>query len=348
MNTKLHGSIILTYRCNARCTMCDVWNHPSRTSEEIGPEIIERLPRMFFTNITGGEPFVRQDLPEIISALRSRTRRIVISTNGYFTERILALCERYPDLGIRISIEGLQKSNDTIRGIPDGFDRTMRTLLTLREMGMKDIGFGMTVQDVNYHDLLYLYYLSRALGYEFATATLHNSHYFHKHDNRVMNLPAVRDEFGKLIREFLRSRRVKDWFRAYFNHGLVNYLEGRPRPLPCGMGRNGFFIDPVGDVLPCNGMAEKLPMGNIREQTWDDIWNGDQARRVRDAVSVCNRNCWMIGSAAPAIWEHPLEPLRWVIRNKLNLLLGKTRRDGTEHEDSRAGVAGVSGCSGGS
>ena len=39
------------------------------------------------------------------------------------------------------------------------------------------------------------------------------------------------------------------------------------------MGQDGFFVDPFGDVLPCNGMDEKMPMGNLKEQSWDEIWN---------------------------------------------------------------------------
>jgi len=61
----------------------------------------------------------------------------VISNNGFFTERIVNLCKQYPDLGIRISTEGLQMANDEIRKIRDGFDKTLRTLLTLRRMGIK-------------------------------------------------------------------------------------------------------------------------------------------------------------------------------------------------------------------
>lgn len=75
-------------------------------ADEITPRMISRFPRMFFTNVTGGEPFVRQDLPKIISELKKKSGRIVISTNGFFTDRIIALCKKNPDLGIRISIEG--------------------------------------------------------------------------------------------------------------------------------------------------------------------------------------------------------------------------------------------------
>lgn len=144
---KLNGTVIVTYRCNARCSMCSRYKAPSRPEEEITVETIRKLPPMYFTNVTGGEPFIRTDLREIIRELNRISDRIVISTNGFFTERIVALCKEFPNVGIRISIEGLEATNNEIRGLEDGFKRGCATLETLLRMGMKDVGFGMTVQD---------------------------------------------------------------------------------------------------------------------------------------------------------------------------------------------------------
>ncbi len=316
--------VILTYRCNAKCNMCDVWRHPTKADKEITLQDIEKLPAgLRFINITGGEPFIRKDIAEIVNLLRPKTKRIVISTNGFFTERIIELCKKYPDLGIRISIEGLQKSNDTIRGIRNGFDRGLRTLLTLRKMGIKDIGFGMTVQDMNCKDLLPLYELSDALGYEFATATLHNSHYFCKLDNRLEKPDIVSNEFSKLVVELLKSKSPKKWFRAYFNYGLINYAQGGKRFLKCETGTESCFIDPSGDVLPCNGMNSKMSMGNIREQTFEDIWNSKRASEVRKAVDVCNKECWMVGNAVPVIKKNMSVAIKWILKNKLRVMMGK-------------------------
>jgi len=303
--------------------MCDVWHHPTKPEEEISPDVIENLPNMYFTNITGGEPFVRRDLPEIVAALRKKTRRIVISTNGFFTDRIVALCKRYPDLGIRISIEGLHEANDLIRGIPDGFNRTENTLQQLQALGMKDIGFAMTVQDANYKDLVTLYKMASHLSYEFATATVHNSHYFHKWDNVVVYKDEVIAELNNLVVELLQSKKPKNWFRAYFNYGLINYIRGNPRLLPCEMGDNGFFLDPFGDILVCNGMDKKESLGNLQTQKWDEIWNGRRASDVRAMVRRCLKHCWMIGSVAPAIHQHPFEPIFWVIKNRAKAALGR-------------------------
>ena len=63
---KLNGTVIVTYRCNARCTMCNRYKAPSKPEEEISLETIRKLPPMYFTNITGGEPFIRTDLKDIV------------------------------------------------------------------------------------------------------------------------------------------------------------------------------------------------------------------------------------------------------------------------------------------
>lgn len=123
MKRELYGTVIVTYRCNAHCNMCDCFKDPTKPEEEITLDEIRKLPEMAFTNITGGEPFIRKDIEEIVEILLKKTNRIVISTNGYFSDRILKLCKRFPQVGIRISIEGLEATNNMIRGIPDGFNR---------------------------------------------------------------------------------------------------------------------------------------------------------------------------------------------------------------------------------
>ena len=313
---KLNGTVIVTYRCNARCTMCSRYKAPSRPDEEISIETIRKLPPMYFTNITGGEPFIREDLKDIVRELNQKSDRIVISTNGFFTDRIIDLCKEFPNIGIRISIEGLEQTNNAIRGLPDGFNRGYTTLKKLREMGMKDVGFGMTVQDRNAPDLLPLYDLSDEMGMEFATASLHNSFYFVEAGNLIQDRPMVAQHFEDLVNKLLDSNSPKKWFRAYFNHGLINYIYAQKRLLPCDMSFDTFFIDPYADVMPCNGTKEKEVMGNLNQQSWEELWNSEQAEEVRRRVRTCDRQCWMIGSVSPAMHKYIWVPMWWVIRHK--------------------------------
>lgn len=314
MNKLRSASVIVTYRCNAKCHMCHTWKNPSKKSEEIGIDVYEKLPNLNSINITGGEPFLREDLDGIVKVLKAKANRIVISSNGFFTDKILELFKKHRDIGIRISIEGLPKSNDELRGIKDGFDRGLRSLLELDRMGIKDIGFGITASDRNVMDLLELSHLAKMMGVEFATAAIHNSFYFHKFDNKF-NYPdvAIR-EFENLIKEQLSSRKAKDWFRAYFNYGIINYIKGNPRLLPCNMGVQSFFLDPYGEVLPCNVMEES--MGNLEICTFEKIWQSRRAAEVRGKAKNCPNNCWMIGSVNQEIRKNLSTPLKWIIKHK--------------------------------
>ena len=72
---KLNGTVIVTYRCNARCSMCNRYKAPSKAEEEISIETIKKLPKMYFTNITGGEPFIRTDLKDIIREIYKKYKK---------------------------------------------------------------------------------------------------------------------------------------------------------------------------------------------------------------------------------------------------------------------------------
>ena len=308
-----------------QCKMCNIWKFPTKKDEEIKAADLKSLPKLRFINLTGGEPFVREDLDEIVEECYRHTDRIVISTSGWLEDRVIALAKKFPKIGIRISIEGLSQKNDELRGRPGGFDKGLRTLLTLKSMGVKDIGFGCTVSNNNSKDMLALYQLSRSLGMEFATASFHNSYYFHKNDNVVTNKDEVCRDFEQLIEWQLQENHPKSWFRAFLNMGLINYIEGNRRMLPCEAGSTNFFIDPWGEVYPCNGLEEKYwkeSMGNIHNADFSTIWTSPQAQRVRDLVRRCPKNCWMVGTAAPIMKKYIKHPAMWVLKNKIRSLRG--------------------------
>jgi len=320
--------IILTYRCQMRCKMCNIWKNPTDREKEINPGELKILPNCFkFINLTGGEPFLRNDLEEVIRVLSPKTQRIVISTSGWHYERILKIVPRFKNVGVRVSIEGLSIVNDQLRGREGGFDRGLKTLLGLKRAGVKDIGFGITVSNHNSEDMLWLYELGRSIGMEFATAAFHNSYYFYKDDNVITNTDIVCNNFLELAERQMRENSPKSWFRALFNLGLIRYVKGQRRMLPCEAGMVNFFIDPYGEVYPCNGMEEKYwkeSMGNIREaQRFEEIWNGPKAEEVRAKVRTCPKNCWMVGTASPVMHKYIKKIAPWIIRNKVKSLLGR-------------------------
>jgi hypothetical protein len=69
-------------------------------------------------------------------------------------------------------------------------------------------------------------------------------------------------------------------------------------------------------------MSEKMSMGNIHTQSFDEIWNSPEAARVREEVNTCGKECWMTGNAVPVMKKYIHIPLRWVLKNKCRSLLG--------------------------
>ena len=111
------------------------------------------------------------------------------------------------------------------------------------------------------------------------------------------------------------------------NYGLINYIREGKRMLPCEAGTTNYFIEPYGDVYPCNGLEDKVwkeSMGNIHDySTFSELWYSEKAQNVRNKVKICPKNCWMVGTASPVIKKYPLHPLGWILKNKMGSIMGK-------------------------
>jgi MoaA/NifB/PqqE/SkfB family radical SAM enzyme len=235
--------------------MCDIWRYPTRREEEISAEIVAKLPTgLGRINLTGGEPMLRDDIEELVKVLYGKCKKLEISTNGYFTERIIKVAQKYPNVMIRVSLEGLPKLNDDLRGIKDGFDHALRTILELKKTKVKDFGFSVVICDKNAADLIALYDLCSLLNIEFGNSTMHNSWYFHKSDNKIDDVEAAVSKEREFIAALLSSKRknlklrIKDWLRAYFNLNILLHLEDKGNTLisKCCAGKDLFRI---GDAM---------------------------------------------------------------------------------------------------
>lgn len=310
----MDGIIAVTYRCNSRCSMCYTWKHPSKKEDEIRPEDLLALPSVVRLNITGGEPFLKDDLSEILDVVKKKAKRVVISSNGFLTKRTLDVMSKHRDVGIRISVDGIGETHDNIRGVNGAHRKTLETLQGLKALGIKDLGIAVTVSDQNATDLVALYKLAKENCVELATAILHNAYYFHKEDNVILDKYQVELELKRLIGEFLKSRHPKDWFRAYFTHGIIDHMNGKQRAMKCTMATDSFYVDPYGNVRPCNVMD--FPFGNIKDKTFQEIWTSPEAEEARKRVSACTCNCWMIGSVGHLMRQKFWVPLVWILQHK--------------------------------
>lgn len=329
MEINVDLTVISTYRCNSKCAMCHIWQHPSLPKEEITLETLNKLPdNIDNCNISGGEPTLRKDLLEMVDILEPKSRVMEISTNGLNVEKLIPIVKKYPNIKIRFSLEGFENINDMIRGEKSGFSTKVQGMKKLIEAGGKDLGFGTTIQDENVHQLEKLYKFCMDLGIDFATSTLHNGFQFHKSDNYFNSRMEVARKVEELITSQLSSRKIKHWFRAYLNLGLIEKILGHDRLIPCTAGTDFVFIDPWSDVWACN-VRNDLKLGNIDKQEWRDIWNSEPAIKARELVNICKQNCWMVTTARTAMRSYyspnvpKIKVLNWVLKNKLKVMVGQ-------------------------
>ncbi|MDP8255227.1 MAG: radical SAM protein [Candidatus Alcyoniella australis] len=318
-----HATIAVTSRCNSRCAMCSIWQREQ--IEEIEPSVYFRLPQSLVNvNITGGEPFLRPNILQVVTAISERLpkARLVISTNGLATEKIADITRQIldfkTDIGVRVSLDGRPRTHDQLRGIPGAYNKALRTLERLRAIGVADLGLAFTLARGNEAQLLYVHELCRKLGVEFSLSMVHSSpHFFGDHDDFSPDPELAMLSLERLIRRQLYSLHPKSWGRAYFSQGLIDRLCNRGRPLPCGAIRDLFHLDPFGRVYPCNMLD--APMGNLAQQTYAQMVAED--RRGCQAVRDCSLACWMVCTAAPAMRRNRMSVLWWVAKRAAALTL---------------------------
>ncbi len=160
-------------------------------------------------SVTGGEPTLRKDLGEVVDVLCPKARVLEIGTNRMHANRLLPIIEKYPDVKIRISIEGSQGTDDRIRGEKGGHASKLATMTKLIEAGGRNLEFAATFQDENIEEVVDMYRMSRDLNVEFATSALHNGFQLHKNDNYQHDRP---EERQRLPLESPRYSQFEDGF----------------------------------------------------------------------------------------------------------------------------------------
>lgn len=315
--------VAVNYRCNARCIMCNIW----RVKEDgaLAASDYRRLPSgLENVGVTGGEPFMRRDIVELVRTVFDAAGgpQIIINTNGYLTSRIIEAFRKFrslrPAVGIGVSVDGIGPAHDEIRGTRGAFGKVMRTLMALKDENVRNVRLSFTITNENVAQLPAVYDLARRLGVQFASTLAHNSDlYFHTNANRSIDQELLRQAYAVVNRRELSSASLKSWGRAYYNAGVMLHNELGTRPLPCAAARDFFFVSPRGDVYPCLFVPKVL--GNIMEAPFEQIWTGKTAETVREEIEGCER-CWMMCTMRTALKKRPLAAGAWVVREQLKRL----------------------------
>lgn len=323
MSNPIDTVLAVTYRCNSRCVMCDIWK--IKDFPEIPAGEFKKLPRSLKDiNISGGEPFLRPDLPEVIRNVVTACprARIVISTNGFATDLIVAKMKEIvkikPDIGVAVSIDGLKAAHEELRGIPGGFDKAMATVAELKKLGVTNLRLGFTLLEKNVNQLSKVYDLSRELGVEFSHSFAQSSDIYFggKQNINRPRLDLARREYGYIIKKELSTWNIKRWLRAYFAHGMFNFISSHNPVISNAPGRDFFFMDPSGAIYP--SVVHNALLGNMKNiKNFSEFWRSKNMEAKRKQVDAMEVPVWMICTARSAMKRHPFKVLGWILKNKL-------------------------------
>jgi len=327
-NIARDATIAVTYECNSRCQMCNIWQ--IEKPAELPIEAFQNLSKdLRYLNLSGGEPFLRSDLPEIVTTINisAPKAKIIISSNGLATDLIVKTMRKIRDVdarvGVRISLDGIGQMHDEVRGMPGIYEAVMATIKGLKEIGIDNLGFSFTIMDKNVRQLVDVYDLSKKMNIELALAVVQNSDiYFSKADNKITYIGELKKSLDYVIDKELSTWNPKRWGRAFYNFGLKVYAENNKRLLPSGAGYDSLFIDPEGNIFPSNLI--NLKMGNIKEEKLDNIWQDLQSKAVREEIETKNiTESWIICTIRGEIKKHIFKAGLWALKNKLRVVMGK-------------------------
>lgn len=268
-----------TWECNSKCDSCHIWKiEPNKddimTLKELksfaNDELLKDVRRII---ISGGEPFLLDDLPERLHILHKCCPKAYfgMTANGLTPERILRLVKRIyklsPNINIRnlgLSLNGRPEIHDKSRGIQGAFNKTIKTFNLI--IDYVPIRFSFTFLPYNTNEYHWVKNFAKENCTEaYICWTVISNRFF---DRDFLGNSSIK-EFYRLLRPILNEE-VDKWdikLRYLYNSFITE------RKLDCTAFRDYFHIDPYGNIFPCNfKLSDDRKLGNIKEQSFKEIW----------------------------------------------------------------------------
>lgn len=313
-------TIGVTDECNSRCATCGIWRHSSEgptkefTLGEYDLAFKSIRHRPFWLTMTGGEPFLRDDLAEIciLAARQLKPGAITIPTNGSLPQIIADRTKYMLDviddavLMVNLSLDGVGDKHDRIRGVPGSYERLIKTYNLLFELTRIypnfQLGIHTVISRFNINDVTELCNLVRRLRPD--------THIFEIAEERSelfnlgWNITPEADEYANTIaslrsalenpsgRNSFMTRIIQACRLAYYQISSKELLEGR-QVIPCYAGYASCQITPTGDVWPCCVHGCNMVMGNLRDANYDfeAVWSSEKAAKVRQFMKDGKCSC---------------------------------------------------------
>lgn len=285
----IHCNLQITYRCNFRCQICDFWKTEHDPRAELTIDDIRLIGRKLnrlgtlIVSLAGGEPLIREDLPDIVRVLAAENHFPILITNGWFVDEAIAKNILRAGLQeISVSVDYVDpKKHDAQRGCAGSWDRAMHALELLnqnRPDRRNRVHMISVLMDDNLDDIESLIRLSRGLGVTYMVNL-----YSWNRGTKDRRLP-----HEKVTRRLLALKKKYPEFVS-----LTTYIEHLDEAIAeggignCQTGRILMNIDHKGDVARCTETLDE-PVGNILR---DDILEiRDRLYRVQREKACAQ--CW--------------------------------------------------------
>jgi len=327
------SNFAVTNRCNGHCNTCNIWKmdpRPDPAFEQITWFLHDNratLRHLRFIQLTGGEPFLREDLPDIAEAVHDALPRcmIWIPTNGLLPEKVADMTKRMlvdldePRLGVTVSLDGEGKSHDIQRGIDGSFRLAMTTLRLLSELKKRyprlHVSTGFTLTAANYQQAPIIQKMSGQYGAEFSVRPVNISEHYYQNLGETRQITA--ENIEPIVRQLASwvkedNGTLKGLTTLAYLQGMKEFLfEGRS--MACSAAEESVFIDASGDVYPCIVMNHL--MGNAFETPLKEILSSDKAEEARRIIGRLGcPTCWLECDAfrdIPKDWGRLLRAFLW-------------------------------------
>lgn len=313
-------SFAVTYRCNLRCGMCHIWKKKP-APDELNLREIDRFFELAngfsWVGLTGGEPFLREDLPEIVEAVRRRSPRLGclhVNTNGQLTERILQTARAIraivapARLIVTVSLDGPPAVHDAVRGRAGAWDRAVGTFTGLKGIAGVRAQLGYTVSPDNLGAFGAMLSAVRErcpqLRFDDVNVNVYQrSALFYGNEDLPAMAPEVLSREIAAIQALDRGGgSVNNVLRRKYLHFYQKYLaSGRP-PLRCQALSASCFLDPSGNLYPCVMHARQVLAVRDLDVPLKSFWKRGAVRQLSEE---CSRHacpgCWTPCDAFSAI-----------------------------------------------
>lgn len=318
--------------CNQRCEHCFYWSNLNRKDDLTKEELFalsRSLGRIENLNLSGGEPFLRKEFAEIVRQFirYNHVRQVYVPTNSYFKDRMIDQITRTleePDLelfAVEMSLDGLGEFHDKFRGSPNSFKKAMETYDALEKLQERDprlrIHAISTATDVNMDEI------KRLTTYLFDRCPKMDHHNLaimrgdpKNHSLAGPSLAAYRKLY-EYIQSLWSSReegRYGGIVEPMLQHAKTRSIEAKTQVVPCRAGVLSAVVYSNGDVSVCE-LHE--PLGNLRQQTFWEIWNSEKAAARRKAVAC--KECWCTTEVFlwPSFTYQPVHMLKTMVGGRV-------------------------------